>query len=806
MLYSYFDSIKSKSCTPITVEQLIDRVKQDDIKSICTQILSSLEKGEEKDASRLKANLPVIVLGQLYEEGKPRSKNGGKPTGMLMIDYDDCPTREDAEALMLKIKEKWLSDLYLQDIIVAAHYSPRMHGIHIWYRWIDGCSSYEECNARLAQLLECPDYDQACKDNSRCSFLVPYDYFQILNMEAMQNNEAFAELQLNQEGAPRPPKGACMHAAIASNSNPTTPNQPDGRPLGGMGGSRGSGGPYPSDYSGVPYSQIISDLTFRIAPPTKLDADGNVLEGARDDTFFKMMVFLRYICDNNPNWLYSLAPDWALELDVENPGRVMEICRNACARNRSFTYPKTLRELLDSYKQSEEAEAEAESALQQAELQQQQCIDHMQTVEESKQKFLKFPAVLPPIFQEFCDAVKPEWKAAVVATLLPTLGTILSKARAQYLDGRFHSPSFQSVIEAPMGAGKSNLTDIAEIILEPLKAKDLEGNTQINIYNAATVKSNNSSKLGDVPDVCVRSMIGSFTEAGLNDTLNFSKGLHIWCGVNEIDQVASVWKQLSYILRLAFDNARYGRTIQSPRQFRGERPLFLNTFLCGTPNAVARVYDDPEDGLVSRTIFFKLLFETPDMPLTEVTKEQLTRVRTICKALHDKYTINDNDVIALETNITMQYLNNHMEKWLQRKLEDSIKYGNQAIDRFRRRDAVIGFRAGLVAHCIYLASKKKMTEKERKVVKQFAEWVADYALMMHDYKFGKRLDEALGREGFDGEEKKVPILDRLPDTFTLAEAYAAFPNRREGTVRVMLSRLVSSKQLVSIDKAVYSKN
>jgi len=51
----------------------------------------------------------------------------------------------------------------------------------------------------------------------------------------------------------------------------------------------------------------------------------------------------------------------------------------------------------------------------------------------------------------------------------------------------------------------------------------------------------------------------------------------------------------------------------------------------------------------------------------------------------------------------------------------------------------------------------------------------------------------------------VPILDKLPGTFTLAEAYRAFTGQKEATVRKVLGRLVSDKLLVIVERGVYSK-
>lgn len=789
MKYSYFESVKSKACHQMSVADLIEVLKGDVLFEVCETIRVLMERGDEKAASQMKAKLPVIVLGQLYEEGQPRSKNGGQPTGMLMLDYDDCKTEAEASDLMQTIKEKWLSDMLLQDLIVAVHYSPRMHGVHIWYRWIDGCHSYAECNERLAKLLELPNYDASCKDNSRCSFLVPINYFGIQNWDALEHNEPYAELQAKQENeSPHTNKKQTQGVAKSQTPSPVVVDTD-----------------FPSDYNGVSYDSIIAELTRRCAPASKLTDDGKVMEGARDNTFFKIACYLRYICDNNARWLYALAPDWAMELDKDQEGRVYELCVNACKRSLAFNIPKTLTDVLDTFRLSDQQAELAQQKMAEQEDMNMFAVAEMDEIEESLRKFLIFPKKMPPVFQEFCDGVKPEWKAAVVFTLLPTLGTCMSRVRAKYLDQRLHSASFQTVIEAKMASGKQNYSDIADFVLTPITNMDLEGNTALNMFNAEAVKANGAKTLGNPPDVCVRKMIGKFTEAGLNGVLDTSKGLHIWSGVSEIDEVSGVWKDLSYILRLAYDNAAYGRTLQSQRQFRGERKLYLNTFLCGTPRAVARVYNDPEDGLVSRTMFFKLMVETPGIPLNKVTDRAKQSMLKLIQRVHDKYCITADGQVALEQTIDLSYVNKHLSKWLERKNLEATEYGSEALERFRRRDACNGFRAAIVAHILYTNRGRKMTEADKKVVLDFAEWVAEYSLMMHDYKFGAQLNEIIAEDEPNKSTNKQKVLDKLPQTFTLAEAYRVFRGNTQASIRARLARLVQKGLLVSEERGIFQQ-
>ena len=63
-------------------------------------------------------------------------------------------------------------------------------------------------------------------------------------------------------------------------------------------------------FNGIPYAVIINGLLslwgFK---------DGNVPEGVRNTTLYKLARNLRYICDFNPAYVQSVLPDWGLSAE-----------------------------------------------------------------------------------------------------------------------------------------------------------------------------------------------------------------------------------------------------------------------------------------------------------------------------------------------------------------------------------------------------------------------------------------------------------------------------------------------------------
>ena len=796
MKYSYYNNKNSKQCRQVSVSELLDLIGTEEMKERCAKISAAVLAGDEKEANILKNELPAIVVSELYKSGAPRKKGTGDPSGLFMIDYDYCKSPEELNELKGKVTDLALQHPVLKELIVAAHVSPRLHGVHVWCRWIDGCHDVEECQAKFAELAQLPGYDTGCKDASRCSFLVHKSMFFVQNWGAMERNEDYAKLQkeLTNDG-----KSVKKHVARRTADVARTGNS-------GITGSRTDSDSEPVEeglkkvptmYGDIPLQDIFNELTKECAPEGLVDENGNVAIGARDNTLFHVLALFRYCTDNIPDRMRPFLPQWALDLDEETPGTTEAKLQAACERNISAGLPLTLRRVLkrltDKEKLSQMSEEERTDMY----------AKEMEEIEEGQKFFFAVPKMLPPVFQEVADAFPFAWRPAAMLSLLPVLGTLMSRVRGKYLDGREHSPSFQTVIEGDFGTGKGNITDLTRFCIEPLAEADAIGNEELNKYNQEVERNNGTDKLPEKPDVCVRKIVGDFTVAGFEETLTNSKGLHIWCSTSEIDELRKVWAAVSHILRKAYDNDFYGRSLQSTKSFRGERRIFFNTLLCGTPKRVNAVFNDPEDGLVSRTMFFRLLKDDGQMPVVKWSSKTKAKLSVLLQNLHDHYSLGQDGMPVQPQVFQLEYVNKAMQKWLDEKYKDSLLTGNFAEDAFRRRDAVNGFRAGMVAHVVYAEKFGKVTEAQKKVVVEFAKWVAEYSLRTHLAKFGKGLKRG-STEGYT-TKKNEEILAKLPERFSIAVAYETFSYMPHDTVRSNLTKLSQHGFLVREERGMYSK-
>ena len=178
-MISYFNKISVRRCHRISVDQLCKKLEDSKLKETCEQIEQAVLSWDEKQAQKMKADLPAVVWSELYAEFSPRKQGTGEPTGFFLIEYDYCEDEEQLKTLVNQVKN--LKEGTMNDVIAAAHVSPRRHGVHIICRWLPDCHSIADCQQKFSEMANLPNYDESCKDSSRCSFLVDMSRFFVLD-------------------------------------------------------------------------------------------------------------------------------------------------------------------------------------------------------------------------------------------------------------------------------------------------------------------------------------------------------------------------------------------------------------------------------------------------------------------------------------------------------------------------------------------------------------------------------------------------------------------------------------------------
>jgi hypothetical protein len=192
---------------------------------------------------------------------------------------------------------------------------------------------------------------------------------------------------------------------------------------------------------------------------------------------------------------------------------------------------------------------------------------------------------------------------------------------------------------------------------------------------------------------------------------------------NVLDSVkAGGYGDIRALLRCAFDNSNFGQEYRSEGSSKRYLPVLYNTLHCGTPAEYRRLYNNAEDGTITRIIFAEL----PDQSFKKMPvfkKLSYWQQKDVKKAIDklSEVTMVDDKVQPEHELTDINFLNEWADGWLERMRLLAERFNNLSLDTYRKRAAVCGFRAGMIAWFLF----GKDTDINRKKTVEFAEMVAE---------------------------------------------------------------------------------
>jgi hypothetical protein len=278
--------------------------------------------------------------------------------------------------------------------------------------------------------------------------------------------------------------------------------------------------------------------------------------------------------------------------------------------------------------------------------------------------------------------------------------------------------------------------------------------------------------------------------------MTYANGKHLIGIGEEMDTLvkgekAGAWSQKSDIYRLAFDNAEYGQAYMSEQSFNAHIHVYYNLLLTGTPNSMGRFFKDLENGLATRVCFAQL----PDTSFMEIPVfEQYTEVERAEIIRWSRELESIGKGLTEPVSIACPQVNKAIGKWLEEKRQQALDADNRAMDTFRRRAAVIGFRAGMLC---YLLENKRPT----RVVAELATWVAEYVLRNQMELWGNEMEKLL-TGAMDTQNERgcaSSLLALLPIDFTISDLIQLRVRRNQSvknsTLGMLLSRWVANGRI-----------
>ena len=734
-------SISSGKPIPVQWSSIEAAMKQPNIQDICDQI-KLLDGNDPEELARLKKQLPIITphACRFDNDGSRKSANA-VPSGLVMLDIDHVEDPNDFFSTHI-LPALQYSDKQRQAQIHFVAITPSGHGLRIIAERNDN-EAIPDAQRRLAEVCRLEEYDGVTTDLARASYLMPWSY--VLYCEPL-------DLDFDDEAEMKSITASMMTIIPKKEDTPT--DIP----------SSVCSSASAFDFRGIPYEKIIAELVNLLG--------GEPSIGERNQFYFTMVRYVRYICDFNVDKCVAVLPDFGLSLAERKT-----TASSSINRPRINEFPDLLNRAITTAQlivENEEAKEEDTKGNDELDL-----------------------PKLPRVLELICRRIPEGFRPAMVIASLPILGALATRIRFQYLDKQEHSFSFMSCITAPAATGKSFIRKPVNLLLTPIDLQDEIERKKDEEYKEALKAAKNSKMQPTNPKPCPRNNGINVSIAKLLQLLAYSEGKHLIGIGEEIDTLvkserAGVWSQKSDIYRLGFDNAKYGQNYMSDTSFSANVPVYYNLLLTGTPGGMYRFFKDVEDGLVTRFCFAQL----PDMFGADIP------------AFENYTPAEEREIVEIATRldgaegfIACSHIGNRIRRWLNEKRELAIREDSRAIDTLRKRSAVIGYRAGMLAFLLN-------DQKYDKEVGEFTVWVAEYVFQNQMQLFGCKFEE-VAQTAIKVAEKSSQVsslLAQLPQNFTRSELMALRARNGQSTrVDMVISRWKANGFITQTAKNTYAK-
>ncbi len=682
----------------------------------------------DQEKKEVKETLPAFIFGGTMD-GKKRADANTRQSMFHTVDVDH---------LDVDPREVWRKTAQYAKAagIVFAYVSPSGRGLKIVFlrKWDDIASDQR----RVYRELHLEEYapkklDKKCKDPSRCSFAATEA--DILYFDPVLAATAPAPL------APTPAT-ALSEAGVSAFPalSPTTSS---------VGASAAGDEAAPTEVEGVPLADVARQLVKNICG-AEVPPNGN-----RNNTLYETACALRYALDFRPAWIAPLLPECGL-----SSGEISGISASACRAERSKGDKASLRKAIDALKTA------APSA----------------TPERPEWDMDVPRPVLPPGLQEIIDSTPPQLRDVAFLSMLPCLGTLGTGIRAYSArskkgdEGELQLPITFFIGEAPMAGSKRKLQRIYTLLTEPLKKQDKENLAKEREYKKEVARKKNAKDIPPPPEVVRRLIPVTISKTELYRRLSAAGGKILLKHTEEMSEVTGFrgrgdWADPTADDKKAFDSAEGGSDFAQQDAHNEPVDIRYNIFYLTTPGERRKYFRGrEEDGTVSRYIFATVPYTIGEREThcKELSPEAERKLHELQEELMG---IGGDEGAKL---YDLGFLDKEREKWAARmgdlaKATDG-RPADLALDTFRKRSAVIGFRCAMVIAVCWNA-EGKWTKKMIKYIKQTFRFVAQLTLRGQMERYGDSVREEW-KKNTRGALSPLPyagVLKVLPQAFSTAD-------------------------------------
>ncbi|MCQ2258956.1 MAG: hypothetical protein MJZ41_13340, partial [Bacteroidaceae bacterium] len=527
-----------------------------------------------------------------------------------------------------------------------------------------------------------------------------------------------------------------------------------------------------TDYDGIPYTAIIEALENQLG--------GVPAHGSRNQFIFSMACHLRYICNDDPEWIAKVLPNYGEALD-----KWMNTIKSACNRSQNKTIPKVLMTAIEI----------ARSTLQLPQGGESYCCGMPGTVMVNADSDSygssprggweggpPMPSKLPPLIKLLISKTPKIYQPAVAHAVFPALATHLWKTRFKYIDNVEHEATLMNVLMAGTGAGKN-------CIAEPIRhiMKDIVEHDQINREKERQwkeemqTKGSNKDKKKRPEGLIIQNVKPDMTNAAFVQRMKEAEEHFLYTQMNEIDQfdalkTSSRSKSQFQIMCLAFDPQNSYGTERVGTASVSETVCVRFNWNASTTIQKGKAYFSKvlTDGPISR-INFCTIPERPigsEMPVYGTYDEHF---QAELKPYIDRLNAARGLIECPKATALAKKLMEENADFA--RLSQSRVYENLSF-----RGNVIAF---LKAMVLYVAQG----EKWDKTIEDFTRWSEQYDLWCKMMFFGEAIEDAETASSTQRRPGPQNLLVFLPNEFTADELQQV--RRRQGVDKTPLSHLLN---------------
>ena len=533
---------------------------------------------------------------------------------------------------------------------------------------------------------------------------------------------------------------------------------------------------FPDQFKGVPYSSIISEYWNRTG--------GEPIRGERNKRLHQLAANLRAICENSENWLLEVMPTFGLSNQ-----EMRTIIHSACKE------PTKGSRMMDQIVSSLKGETLSED------------MDDEEEDEPQSSKFHVQRNKLPIGLKESLVGVPKNMQMPVLCSVLPIAGAYADQVEVEYCDGNHQHLGLMSIILGEQASGKSVCKHAVDVWKRQFEEEDALARKREEEWKERKKSRKANEKAPDDPHVLIRMMPVTVSCSTLLKRFKNANGHTLYSFGEELDTLrktngAGSWSSKYDIYRLSFDRGEWGQDYNSDQAESGVVNVAYNWTILGTYGAMRKCFksDNIENGLSSRM----LIAEMPDNSFSKMprfrkrSKEDEARIQEAVTKLRSYTGLVDTP-----------RLRKAIEQWVEEKRVEAAKDIDHVKDTYRKRAAVIGFRAGVIFHLLSLTGgQTSCEERESKACIDFALMMAEYCMEQQIKIFG----EALLNQYVDAQSEcqrygsNHSVFDQLAPSFSIDDLRALKRNScGESAIRKIISRWYHDKWIEKVDKKHWRK-